>query len=121
MVILQRDRGEPEYSLTHEEFMQYQLSLNKFPLFINGDVFSVLHQLPDNSIDCCMTSPPYWNKREYDVYGFRLESTFQEYVETIAKVCIEIKRILKPTGSFWLNIGDSFYEKNSLGFRGVLL
>jgi DNA modification methylase len=65
------------------------------------------------SIDCVMTSPPYWGKREYARGGIGLESDHAPYVLSLAAVFLEVKRVLKPQGSLWLNIGDSYAHKAS--------
>lgn len=62
-----------------------------------------------------MTSPPYWGKREYHGGGIGLESDYRDYVKALARVFAEVKRVLRPEGSFWLNIGDSYLDKNLLG------
>ena len=85
------------------------------PLFIQGDTLEVLKHLPDESIDCCMTSPPYWGKRQYSVEGIGLEKNYQQYIDNLALVFLELKRVLKSTGSFWLNIGDTYKNKRLLG------
>lgn len=85
------------------------------PLFFLGDALFVLKELPDSSIDCIMTSPPYWGKREYENGGIGLEKDYRDYVRHLAEIFLELKRVLKPTGSFWLNIGDSYQRKNLLG------
>ena len=84
------------------------------PLFFCGESLSVLRQLPSESIDCCMTSPPYWNKRQYKDGGIGLEGDYRMFIDNLLAVFAEIKRVLKPTGSFWLNIGDSYLDKNLL-------
>ena len=71
--------------------------------------------LPDDSIDICMTSPPYWGKREYSNGGIGLEADYQEFIERLANIFAQIRRVLKPTGSFWLNIGDTYLDKQLLG------
>lgn len=76
---------------------------------LNGDVRKVLPTLEDNSVDCIVTSPPYWGLRDYgnaDQIG--LEPTMHEYLDTMVSVCRELRRVLKPDGTFWLNIGDSY-------------
>jgi DNA modification methylase len=85
------------------------------PLFLSGDALLILKALPDDSIDACMTSPPYWNKRQYAHNGLGLEATYEGYLANLLAVCAEIKRVLKSTGSFWLNIGDSYQEKTLVG------
>ncbi|NER38348.1 MAG: site-specific DNA-methyltransferase [Oscillatoria sp. SIO1A7] len=81
------------------------------PLLFNGDAAEVLANLPDKCIDCVMTSPPYWGKREYENGGIGLERKPQEYIDALAVIFLEVKRILKPTGSVWLNLGDSYCGK----------
>ena len=80
------------------------------PLLLRGDALLVLRDLPTASVDCVITSPPYWRKREYDSGGLGLERDHRDYIRGLAAICEELRRVLKPAGSFWLNIGDS-YEK----------
>lgn len=84
------------------------------PCLVVGDSLKVLSQLPNDSIDCVITSPPYYMKRQYLGGGIGLESTYQEYIDNLLKITKEIHRVLKPTGSFWLNIGDSYKNKQLL-------
>lgn len=84
------------------------------PCFILGDSLDVLSHLPDESIDCVITSPPYYMKRQYLGGGMGLEPTYQEYIENLLKIIKELYRVLKPTGSFWLNVGDSYKNKQLL-------
>ncbi len=84
-------------------------------MLFQGDALAVLRELPDASIDCAMTSPPYWGKREYENGGIGLESDYREFVNKLVIIFIELKRVLKPEGSFWLNIGDSYQKKNLVG------
>ena len=84
---------------------------------INGDCLEVLKTLPDNCIDCCVTSPPYWGLRDYGVEGqLGLENTIDDYVANMVVVFAEVKRALKPGGTLWLNLGDT-YNNNSAGGR----
>ena len=85
------------------------------PLFLQGDSLSVLQSFPDHSIDCCITSPPYWQKRQYENGGIGLEKTAREYIDCLFEIIREIKRVLKPCGAFWLNIGDSYQNKSLQG------
>lgn len=86
-----------------------------------GDSLQVLRRIPDKSIDCVITSPPYWQQRVYEDYDGELtdiigsENTPEEYVENLMKVIRELYRILKDEGSFWLNIGDKFVNKCLMG------
>ena len=78
------------------------------PLFLCGDARDVLDELPAESIDCCMTSPPYWSQRSYAGGGIGLEERYEEYVAQLVIILGKVKRLLKPTGSLWLNIGDAY-------------
>lgn len=84
------------------------------PCFVRGDALKVLACLPDECIDCVVTSPPYYMKRQYLCGGIGMETTYQEYIDNLLAVVKEIYRVLKPTGSFWLNIGDSYKNKQLL-------
>ncbi len=70
------------------------------PLFFIGDSLSILQHIPSASIDVCMTSPPYWQKRQYSNGGIGLESCYQDYITNILAITEQIKRVLKSTGSF---------------------
>lgn len=94
-----------------EEFMGYVASGRNRPLLLHGEALEVLRALPEESIDCVVTSPPYWSKREYESGGIGLEKSPRDYVTALAAICFEIKRVLKNSGSFWLNIGDSYHAK----------
>lgn len=96
-------------------FDAYRQSTDLNPLFICGDSLDVIESLPANSIDCAMTSPPYWGQRDYGSGGIGLEETWQEYVTDLTAIFAALQRVLKPTGSFWLNIGDVYENKNLLG------
>ncbi|HSW66365.1 MAG TPA: site-specific DNA-methyltransferase [Bacillota bacterium] len=85
------------------------------PLLLCGNALEILKELPDQSVDCCMTSPPYWNMREYAAGGIGLESTYQLFIDELLQIIEEVKRVLKDTGSFWLNIGDTYSNKHLLG------
>lgn len=96
-------------------FDDYRKSSAVSPLLLCGDALDVLRQLPAHSIDFAMTSPPYWGKRVYESGGIGLEDDHREFVSNLAGVFQELMRVLKPTGSFWLNIGDSYKDKGLLG------
>jgi len=85
------------------------------PLFLLGDALAVLGQFPSDAMDCCMTSPPYWGHRQYSTEGIGLEPDWRDYVESLCAITAEVKRVLKPRGSFWLDIGDSYRDKNLVG------
>jgi DNA modification methylase len=77
--------------------------------FYLGDVRDCLKHIPDNTIQCVVTSPPYWALRDYGVEGqIGLEKTLQEFVITMVDVFREVKRVLRADGTLWINLGDSY-------------
>jgi len=78
---------------------------------INSDSLSALKQMSTGSVDCVMTSPPYWALRDYGIKGqLGLEPTFKEYINKLCDIFDEVKRVLKPTGTCFVNIGDTYYS-----------
>ena len=77
---------------------------------IYGDCFEVMKQMPDESIDMVMTSPPYWGLRDYGIGAGQLglEPTPEIYIEHLTIIFNEVKRALKKGGTLWLNIGDTY-------------
>jgi DNA modification methylase len=76
---------------------------------LTGDCRDMLRTLPDESVHCCVTSPPYWGLRDYGVDGqIGLERSPDAYVAEIVAVARELRRVLRSDGTFWLNIGDSY-------------
>jgi len=73
--------------------------------------------LPDNSVDCVCTSPPYWGLRDYELEeeGIGLEPTPEAYCANMVEVFREVWRVLKPSGTVWMNLGDSYNEKDLVG------
>jgi DNA modification methylase len=75
----------------------------------HGDSLTILSSLPDASVNCCVTSPPYYGLRDYGVEGqLGLEVSPAEYVETMRAVFAQVRRVLADDGTLWLNLGDSF-------------
>ncbi len=78
-------------------------------MILQGDALEKLKELPDESVDCVITSPPYWALRDYGVDGqLGLEPTFQEYITKLCDIFDEVKRVLKKEGTCWVNIGDTY-------------
>lgn len=74
-----------------------------------GDALAVLRELPEESVDCCVTSPPYFGLRDYGADGqVGLEETPQEYVDRLVEIFSALRRVLAPHGTVWLNLGDSY-------------
>ena len=80
----------------------------------NEPCLETLSRMPDKSIDCVITSPPYWQLRDYGYEGqWGLEPTFQEYLEHLWQLMDEIYRVLKDYGTCWINLGDTYGGGNS--------
>jgi len=78
-------------------------------MILHGDALMMLKTLPDESVQCCVTSPPYWGLRDYGVPGqLGLEKTPEEYVAKLVDVFREVRRVLRSDGVLWLNLGDSY-------------
>lgn len=74
-----------------------------------GDCLDVMKTFPDKSIDCVITSPPYWQLRDYGWTGqWGMEKTFQEYLEHLWQLMDEVWRVLKDEGTVWINLGDTY-------------
>ena len=87
--------------------------------FLLGYCLSVLNQIDSESVDCIVTSPPYWGMRAYDneesEFEVGNESKFEQYVQILIEIFNEAKRVLKKEGSLWLNLGDKYVDKKLLG------
>jgi DNA modification methylase len=93
------------------------LEINKI---YNGDVLDTLKTFDDKGVDSVITSPPYWQLRDYGWNGqWGLEKTYQEYLEHLWLMMDEVWRVLKNTGTVWINLGDS-YNTISGGTRGLV-
>lgn len=80
---------------------------------VEGDALEVLRTFPSDCVDMAITSPPYWALRDYEVQGqIGLEPTFELYVQHLCDVFDEVRRVLKPEGTCWLNLGDTYSGSN---------
>ena len=76
---------------------------------LQGDCRAVMASLPADSVDCVVTSPPYWGLRDYGVVGqLGLETTLGEHLDVMVEVFEAVRRVLKPSGTLWLNYGDCY-------------
>lgn len=76
---------------------------------IVGDALTRLREMPDNSVRCCITSPPYWGLRDYGIENqIGAEMDLNDFLDKLVEVFREVHRVLTDDGTFWLNIGDSF-------------
>lgn len=79
-------------------------------MILQGDCLIRLKEMKDGSVDCVITSPPYWALRDYGVEGqLGLEPTFQEYITKLCDIFDEVKRVLKKEGTCFVNIGDTYF------------
>jgi DNA modification methylase len=85
-------------------------------MIITGNVLDALPTLPSGSVQCCVTSPPYWGLRDYGVAGqLGSEPTIEEYVAIMVAVFREVRRTLRDDGTLWLNLGDSYNGSGGAG------
>jgi site-specific DNA-methyltransferase (adenine-specific) len=83
---------------------------------ICGDAAAVVAQLPSASVDCVVTSPPYYGQRDYtSPLQIGLESTPNEYVRRLVELFTELRRVLSDTGTAWVNLGDKYQDSQLLG------
>lgn len=85
------------------------LEVNKI---YQGDCLEVLKTFPDECVDCIVTSPPYWKQRDYGVSGqLGLEENYLEFIENLCNIFDEVYRVLKKSGSCFVNLGDTYFRK----------
>jgi len=76
---------------------------------LHGDIRDTIRLLPDDYFQCAVTSPPYWGVRDYGIDGqIGAEKELDEYINTLVDIFREVRRVLKPDGTFWLNIGNTY-------------
>lgn len=95
--------------------MEYIANKDVMPLYICGESLAVLKQMPSGFVDMVITSPPYWGKREYADGGIGQENKYTDFISSMLAISAQLFRVLKDTGSFWLNIGDTYKNKSMLG------
>lgn len=86
---------------------------------IVGDCRDVLKSLPDESVHCVVTSPPYWGLRDYGVdRQIGLETSPDEYISEMVALFCDVRRVLRNDGTLWLNLGDSYAQSGGPGWQG---
>ena len=76
---------------------------------LNGEALTVLQSLPSDSVHCIVSSPPYWRQRDYGMAGqLGLEATPEEYIDRLTAIFAECRRVLRPEGTCWVNLGDKW-------------
>ena len=88
----------------------------KKDIIINADAAEALRSIPADSVDMCVTSPPYFGLRDYGIDGqIGLESTTKEYIGRLVSVFHEVKRVMRDDGTLWVNIGDCYATGTKAG------
>ena len=107
--------------MTNRQIISNVFDGNEKNGLLTGNCEDILTEIPDESIGCVITSPPYWQMRKYHTNGNNSDSmigdekTPEAYVERLAGIFRQIKRLLKSDGSVWLNLGDKYHNKNLMG------
>lgn len=90
--------------------------VNDVTTILTGDCREILPTLPDESVQCCVTSPPYYGLRDYGVTGqIGLEKSPEQYIKKLVWIFREVRRVLKKDGTLWLNLGDSYANDGKWG------
>ena len=88
----------------------------KTDIIINRDALYALRELPSESVNCCVTSPPYYGLRDYGLDAqIGREDTPEHYIGRLVEVFRELRRVLKDDGTFWLNIADTYCGTGNKG------
>lgn len=102
--------------ITYKKITTTPINLDN-SIIIESDAILALQKLPSASVQCIVTSPPYWGLRDYGIKGqIGLEEKLQQYINRLVSVFAEAKRVLRDDGVFWLNIGDG-YTSGNRGYR----
>ena len=105
---------EGHFRTRHRAYVQGMASHR----IIQGDCIEGLRTLPDASVNCCVTSPPYWGLRDYGHDGqIGLEATPEAYVARMVQVFREVRRVLRDDGTCWVNLGDSYASNWGMGAK----
>jgi site-specific DNA-methyltransferase (adenine-specific) len=109
------ERGREMEQRTLEK--DWEVLPQKESVLYEGDALHVLQQLPSESVQCVVTSPPYWGLRDYEIADqIGLEATLPQFINKLVAIFREARRVLKKDGVCWLNIGDG-YTSGNRGWR----
>ena len=122
-IILQRERKINSFA---EKFTNKPVNISmkrarryttiQLDIIHTGDCLKILKTLPDDSVHCCVTSPPYYALRDYGMEAqIGRETTPKEYISRLTEVFTEVRRVLRPDGTLWLNISDTYAGKGNQG------
>ena len=117
MTISMRTTSRTSSSLTEPSGSQRkELIPIELDIIHTGDCLEILKTLPDDSVHCCVTSPPYYALRDYGMEAqIGRETTPKEYISRLTEVFTEVRRVLRPDGTLWLNISDTYAGKGNQG------
>ncbi|MCU0490947.1 MAG: site-specific DNA-methyltransferase [Chloroflexaceae bacterium] len=103
--------------MEHQKVSKPEKLSIKNSLILEGDAFTVLQRIPDETVQCVVTSPPYWGLRDYSILDqIGLEETLPQFINRLRTVFTEARRVLRKDGILWLNIGDG-YTSGNRGWR----
>jgi len=111
--------SSPKFALLDADTppMAYSALTREGSAIVTGDSARMLERLPDRSVQCVITSPPYWSLRDYGIDGqIGLEQSVQSFIKSLVRVFEQVNRVLRDDGTLWLNIGDS-YTSGGRGYR----
>jgi site-specific DNA-methyltransferase (adenine-specific) len=101
----------------HRDGAEYSDLATSGSALIEGDAHGILRALPDGIAQTVVTSPPYWSLRDYGIEGqLGLEASVHDFIDALAELFDDVRRVLAPDGTLWLNIGDS-YTSGNRGWR----
>ena len=111
--------AEPQFD-THQSDIDALRTRAPFQTVHTGDARD-LHFLQDQKVDLVVTSPPYWRKRNYGIYNqIGQEATAEDYVSAIISALAEWRKVLRPSGSVFINIGDTYWRKSLAGIPSLI-
>ena len=89
-------------------------------IILTGDALEQLRHLPPESVHTCVTSPPYYNLRDYGAAGqIGNEASVEEYLQSLVSVFHEVRRVLRADGTLWVNMGDSYATRSGSSRRRI--
>lgn len=103
-------KAEKKISSKNSSALPFKEPTENHPLLVlNGDTRELIKTIPDNTFQCAITSPPYWGVRDYGVENqIGAETDLEQYLADLVSIFSELRRTLKPDGTFWLNIGNTY-------------
>ncbi len=114
-----RSNGQGELPFETLDVLERPMAAPSDSQILTGDSLEVLPTLPAESVQCCVTSPPYWGLRDYDHPGqVGAEASPEVYVTNLVAIFREVRRVLCKDGTLWLNVGDGYARNGGTGNCG---